>query len=152
MNLLVQREPSSLGATYGKLFVDGVYECETLEDVVREISGQPVELWKIQNETAIPEGRYRVVLSDSVHFGGRLTPLLLEVPGFTGVRIHCGNDEFDTDGCLLVGTNRRTLTTAEGQTLPEIAICAPAYAVLFSKIQSAISAGQDVWITFANAG
>ena len=61
MELLVQREPSTLSSTPGTLSIDGVFECYTLEDVVREVPGQPVAMWKVQNETAIPAGRYQEI-------------------------------------------------------------------------------------------
>jgi hypothetical protein len=88
-----------LGADYtiGKLFIDGVYECDTLEDTVRE--------FKIKHETAIPKGTYKVIITMSQRFQ-RLLPLLVNVPGFDGIRIHPGNTKADTSGCLLVGQNK----------------------------------------------
>lgn len=75
-----------------------------LEDRVREIPGKPVQDWKVKGETAIPYGRYRVVISPSNRFK-RLMPELLFVQGFTGIRIHAGNIDADTEGCLLLGTS-----------------------------------------------
>lgn len=105
MDLRLQREPTRDGATLGCLFVDGHFECFTLEDIVRERPGEPVSAWKIPAETAIPVGRYRVVVTRSTRFQRDL-PLLLDVPGFTGIRIHPGNGSLDTEGCLLVGRDR----------------------------------------------
>lgn len=105
MNLLVLREPTVEGTTFGSLYIDGHRFCDTLEDAVREIPGVPVEQWKIRGETAIPAGTYRVVLSLSNRFK-RILPEVLGVPGFTGIRIHAGNAVDDTDGCLLVGSAR----------------------------------------------
>jgi len=76
--------------------------CYTLEDKVREVKGQPVEQWKIPHETAIPMGEYPLSVTFSNRFGINL-PLLGNVPGYTGVRIHTGNTDKDTDGCILVG-------------------------------------------------
>lgn len=76
--------------------------CYTLEDKVREVEGQPVSQWKVQNETAIPRGTYKVSITFSNRFQTRL-PLLDNVDGYQGVRIHSGNSSKDTEGCILVG-------------------------------------------------
>ncbi len=88
----------------GELSLDGIRICYTLEDAVREKPGMPVEAWKIQNNTAIPSGEYVVDITHSQRFG-RPMPLLIGVPGFTGVRIHAGNTSEDTEGCILVGND-----------------------------------------------
>lgn len=95
MNLELYRRPSSRVATIGELHLNGVFECFTLEDVVRE--------FKQPGKTAIPPGRYRVDITWSPRFQ-RPLPLLDAVPNFEGVRIHPGNTAEDTDGCILVGT------------------------------------------------
>jgi hypothetical protein len=105
MELRVVREPTADDATFGALYVDGRWLLWTLEDTIREIPGEPVDAWKVRGQTAIPAGRYRLVLSRSQRFQ-RVLPEVLSVPGFTGVRIHSGNTIEDTDGCLLVGTGR----------------------------------------------
>ena len=87
--------------TIGKLFVDGRYFCDTLEDRVRNL---PVEK-KVMHETAIPAGTYDVRVTWSPRFRRNL-PLLLGVPYFSGIRIHRGNNAGDTSGCILVGENR----------------------------------------------
>lgn len=97
MRLRLIREPSKHGATLGVLFVDGVFEAWTLEDVIRE--------QKIAGQTAIPAGRYDVALTHSPRFN-RVLPEVLRVPNFTGVRVHAGNKAQDTAGCILVGQHR----------------------------------------------
>jgi hypothetical protein len=85
--------------TIGKLFINDEYICDTLEDVVRS------EGAKVYGETAIPYGTYEIVLTMSPRFK-KVLPLLLNVPNFEGVRIHTGNTERDTEGCILVGYNK----------------------------------------------
>ena len=101
MKLRLVRRASSENCTLGQLFVDGVETCFTCEDVVRETEA-PVREWKIPGSTAIPRGTYEVIINHSQRFGKEL-PLLLNVPGFAGVRIHSGNTAEDTEGCILVG-------------------------------------------------
>lgn len=84
--------------TIGKLYIDDNYFCDTLEDVVR--SGE-----KVYGQTAIPAGKYKVKKTYSPRFKKKL-PEILNVPGFSGVRIHSGNTAKDTEGCLLLGLNK----------------------------------------------
>lgn len=83
--------------TISKMFIDGEYFCDVLEDTVR--SGP-----KVWGQTAIPAGTYKMILSMSPRFG-RILPRILNVPGFDGILIHGGNTAEDTHGCLLVGIN-----------------------------------------------
>lgn len=98
MKLRLKREDYSDARTIGRLSIDGEDFCWTLEDRVR--TGP-----KVHGQTAIPSGTYAVKLTMSPRFG-RILPLLVDVPGFDGVRIHPGNTAADTEGCLLVGTGR----------------------------------------------
>lgn len=82
--------------TVGKMYIDNIYECYTLEDVVRTGA-------KVNGQTAIPTGTYNVIINHSNRFNRDL-PLLENVPNFTGVRIHSGNTSANTEGCILVGT------------------------------------------------
>lgn len=97
MKLLLKRIFKGNTYTIGKLYIDGEYFCDTLEDKVREV--------KIKNETAIPTGTYKVIVNMSPRFK-RLLPRLLDVPGFDGILIHRGNTDKDTSGCILVGENK----------------------------------------------
>lgn len=84
--------------TIGKLYIDGAYFCDTIEDTVR--TGE-----KIAGKTAIPAGTYKVKMTWSPRFK-RYLPEILNVPNFTGVRIHAGNSALDTEGCILLGLNK----------------------------------------------
>ena len=103
MKIAIKRVHLQPGYAVGEITVDGEKMGFTLEDEVREQPGQPVKSWKVSGKTAIPSGKYRVHISVSTRFR-RLLPLLLEVPGFTGVRIHPGNSSVDTEGCILIGS------------------------------------------------
>ena len=96
MNLELRRKWLTDKSTIGELFVDGVFECFVLEDRVRQ--HEPI----VFGETAIPFGRFGVVITHSPRFNRDL-PLLVAVPGYEGVRIHPGNVAADTEGCLLPG-------------------------------------------------
>lgn len=89
--------------TIGRLEIDGVYFCDTLEPTWRDIGWERPGK-KIAGKTAIPEGRYAVAVTFSPRFK-RWLPLLLHVPMFEGIRIHAGNSAEDTAGCILPGLN-----------------------------------------------
>lgn len=99
MKIKLKRTFKGAEYTIGKLYLNDEYFCDTLEDVVRP------EGRKIAGRTAIPTGEYKVVLTESKRFK-KLLPLLIDVPNFTGVRIHSGNTHHDTEGCILVGENK----------------------------------------------
>ena len=109
INLLLDRFYIGPKYTVGRLAVDGMYLCDTLEDVVRDLnmdgdlddSGEE----KIYGETAIPFGRYRVLITRSPKFKREL-PEILAVHNFTSIRMHAGNSTDDTAGCILVGENK----------------------------------------------
>lgn len=101
MEIRVERIALRPTYTIGRLYLNGKYFCDTLEDKVRDLKREP----KVQGKTAIPEGKYLVRLTYSNRFK-KVLPLLVDVPYFEGVRIHSGNDEDDTEGCILVGKNK----------------------------------------------
>lgn len=103
------------GATYtiGKLYLDGQYFCDTIEDTVRNLpakcSDTPKGIGckckdKVYAETAIPAGTYKVTMEYSPRFKKTL-PYLHNVPHFLGILIHTGNDQSHSSGCLIVGRN-----------------------------------------------
>ena len=142
MKLTLQRRASKGGATIGKLFIDGVYACCTLEDEIRQVKGQPVESWKVHGKTAIPAGDYLVTLEDSGRFGPD-TLTINNVPGFKYIRMHAGNTSADTEGCPLLGM-QATETTLIGGT------SRPAVALVKGEVMRAITRGEKVTIEVRN--
>ena len=132
MELHLARNPSNDVCTIGRLTVDGVYQCFVLEDIVRPT--------KIAGRTAIPAGRYRVLITMSPRFG-KLLPLLNDVPNFSGVRIHPGNKAEDTEGCLLPGeTNPSPYTVGNS---------GKAFAALMAKLMAANDRGEAIWLSIS---
>ncbi len=101
MKLKLIRKYCNETYTIGKLYIDEIYYCDTLEDTVRDLTKEN----KVYAQTAIPSGIYKVVVTMSNKFK-RLLPLLLNVPYFEGIRIHIGNTANDSAGCILVGENK----------------------------------------------
>lgn len=100
MHLTVTRKEFTEESTIGELSVNGQFFCYTLEDKVRDI-GKDGE-GKVPGKTAIPYGQYEVICNKSDRFK-KYMPLVLGVPFFSGIRIHSGNTDVDTEGCILVG-------------------------------------------------
>jgi len=96
MKLKLSRVTYTKKYTIGKLYIDGVYFCDTIEDIPRKV--------KVMHETCIPSGIYDIIINMSTRFK-RLMPLLLNVPGFSGIRIHNGKNQDSTSGCIVVGEN-----------------------------------------------
>lgn len=109
MKILVKRIAKRPTYTIGKMYLDGKYFCDTLEDTDRNISQSTpldtIKKVKLPNNTAIPTGTYKVIVNVSPKFK-RLLPRLLNIPGFDGVLIHRGNTDKDTSGCILIGENK----------------------------------------------
>lgn len=103
MNIHVVRDIKSKLLTSGSLYINGFFECYTLEDAVRDL-GENCQ-GKQYGITAIPAGEYPLILSFSNRFQ-KYMPEILNVPCFKGIRIHSGNKPEDSEGCLLAGTNR----------------------------------------------
>jgi hypothetical protein len=138
MKIKIKRIQFLPNATIGLVYVNGeVTPIFSLEDACRELPNVDVSLWKIKGTTAIPKGTYPVVVDFSEHFKKRL-PHILGVPGFDGVRIHAGNTDKDTEGCILVGHDW------DGGDY--IGRSRDAFASLFSDISTAIANGENVEI------
>ena len=108
MELKLKRIALKKEYTIGRLYIDGKYFCDTLEDVDRGLDQkmplEQIKRIKVMHQTAIPTGVYKVRLSMSPRFK-RILPEILAVPGFSGIRIHNGKDQNSSSGCLIVGKN-----------------------------------------------
>ena len=109
MEILVKRLYKNSAYTIGKMYIDGQYLCDTVEDCDRglkqSMTPQQIAVQKVYGKTAIPEGRYKVTLTFSNKFK-RVLPLVNDVIGFLGIRIHAGNTAEDSLGCIIVGENK----------------------------------------------
>ena len=140
MKLELQRYALKDTYTIGKLFINGVYECDVLEDKVRDLNHDGKfddgEV-KVFAQTAIPYGTYQIDITYSERFK-RLLPLLENVPEFDGIRIHPGNTAADTHGCLLVGHNTAVGVVTDSK---------KAFDKLFPKLAAAHEAKESIFIT-----
>lgn len=109
MEILIKRIAKKNTYTIGKMYLNGVYFADTLEDkdrgLTQSMSLEEIKKIKIPGETAIPTGTYKVIVNMSPKFK-RLLPRLLNVPGFDGILIHKGNSDKDSSGCVLLGENK----------------------------------------------
>ena len=139
MTIRVQRIKDDGNSTLGIMYINDVFECFTLEDTFNEP--------KIYGKTRIPEGSYEITLRreggmvqkyDARYDGHDGMLWLRDVDNFEYVYIHVGNDEEDTDGCLLVG---RGCSTSGKQTINGSVL---AYSALYPKVHREIQAGRPV--------
>lgn len=132
MELTLKRDTFTHISTIGKLSIGDEFQCFILEDYDRGLTDDwtitEINQAKKDSITCIPYGRYQIVITHSPRFK-RLLPLLLNVKGFIGIRIHPGNYSNDTEGCLLPGT---------GKTKDMVTQSAIAFHVLYCKIEAAL--------------
>lgn len=118
MKIELHRKWRKKGYSIGILYINGQRICETLEDQDRKLnedmSLKDILAIKIKGETAIPLGCYQVTWSFSPRFNKYL-PLLVGVPGYSGIRIHSGNKAKDTEGCILCGRNTEVGTVTNSR-------------------------------------
>lgn len=141
MRLTLTRDHFSPLWTLGTLTVDGKAFGFTCEDTDRHLEVIPEA--KVRRESCIPIGLYQVLFTPSQRFA-RSLPVLVNVPGFRGIRIHAGNSDADTEGCLLPGLER----DVNKGTVSKSRIAA---AWLDKTIESTIASGQEVWIEVRRA-
>lgn len=153
MKLTLKRIAKRPTYTIGKLYIDGVYFCDTCEDKDRGLTQSTplssIRKVKVPSETAIPTGTYKVAMnvvsprfSKKAYYknncnGGRV-PRLLNVPGFDGVLIHIGNTAKDSAGCILVGKNSQV-----GKVLNSTVT----FSNLYKKLKAASDKGEAITIT-----
>lgn len=152
MKILVNRFYKGPQYTIGRLYIDGVYFCDTLEDVDRKLtqgmSDAMIRSIKIPNETAVPSGTYQITLKTfSPKFGSRpfykevcngYLPRLLNVKGFDGILLHAGSNKDHTSGCLLVGKNTIVGQLTDSQNT---------FKELYRRLKEADDRNEDISIT-----
>ena len=150
MELKLNRVSKQYTYTIGKLFIDGVYFCDTMEDKDRGLDQSTpistIEKVKVPSQTAIPTGLYKVAMNQvsprlskkDMYKGisGKL-PRLIDVPGFDGVLIHVGNTDKDSSGCILVGFNK-----VKGQVINS----RDTFFKLYAKLKEASDRGEKITI------
>jgi hypothetical protein len=154
MKLFVDRKWKKATYTIGRLYVDGEYFCNTLEDKDRGLKQSDSLLWirakKVPGETAIPQGTYPVAMDvvspkySAVKWfkdlcGGKM-PRLQDVPGFDGILVHTGNTALDTKGCILVGKNTKVGQLTESR---------DTFEKLYKLMRAAADRGENISITLA---
>ena len=152
MKLTIDRKWKKPTYTIGRLYVDGLFYCNTLEDKDRGLrqTDPPtyISARKVAGETAIPRGTYTVTMNVTSpkyagvkwykDFCGGLMPRIMDVPGFDGILIHPGNTALDSWGCILPGRN-----TKVGQ----VTASRDTWKALYKKLRDAYRAGEEITIT-----
>ena len=151
MKIEVERRWKKETYTIGRLYVDGVYFCNTLEDKCRGLKQTDsiffIKQRKVYGETAIPTGTYTIAMNvispkyAAIAWYWQLCqgkmPRLLNVPGFEGILVHPGNDPTQTLGCLLVGKNTKVGQLTESKAT---------FKALYKEMKKAYDAGEEITI------
>lgn len=134
MKLKLIRKYKKNTYTIGKLYINNQYFSDTLEDVDRGLTSAMTEEQifdiKVAGKTAIPTGLYKVAYTFSPKYH-RYMPLIQGVKGFSGIRIHSGNTDKDTEGCVLLGQNKKV-----GQVINSRAICSEFYRIVENALDN----------------
>jgi len=148
MKLQVVRTQFGKDATNGLLFIDGVFECYTLEDQYQAV--------KVMHETCIPEGTYDIKFRKTGGFHAKYSARyknahygmlhLQDVPGFTYILIHTGNTDEHTSGCLIVGETQQDLDINFNGMVGSSAV---AYKKMYAKVANQLLQGKEVTIEYS---
>ena len=147
MKLTVVRTQFGTDATNGLLFIDGIFECYTLEDQYQAV--------KVMHETCIPEGTYDIKFRKTGGFHAKYTERyknahygmlhIQDVPNFTYILIHTGNTDEHTSGCLIVGETQQDLEVSKDGFIGSSTV---AYKKMYSKVSAQLLQGKDVTIEY----
>lgn len=145
MEILLVRNTFTNDYTEGKLFINGAYVCDAIEDADRgldqSMSEDVILSKKVYGKTAIPTGRYKVIIDWSNKFQKNLIHIL-DVRGFEGIRCHSGNSAGDSYGCVICGVKKAQGWVGDSR---------KTYAVLHNMIEGALQRGEAVYITIEKA-
>lgn len=138
MEIVLDRVYKKENYTIGKMFINGIYFCDTLEDKDRGLysfmSEAELKKKKVYGKTAIPTGTYTVKMTYSTKFR-KLMPLVDKVKAFDGIRIHAGNTADDSLGCILVGKNKAVGKVLESR---------DTFSKLYKKIENAWNKHEEI--------
>jgi len=147
VKLTVVRTQFGTDATNGLLFIDGIFECYTLEDQYQAV--------KVMHETCIPEGTYDIKFRKTGGFHAKYTERyknahygmlhIQDVPNFTYILIHTGNTDEHTSGCLIVGETQQDLEVSKDGFIGSSAV---AYKKMYAKVAGQLLQGKDVTIEY----
>ena len=147
MKLTVVRTQFGTDATNGLLFIDGLFECYTLEDQYQAV--------KVMHETCIPEGTYDIKFRKTGGFHAKYSERyknahygmlhIQDVPNFTYILIHTGNTDEHTSGCLIVGETQQDLEVSKDGFIGSSTV---AYKKMYSKVATQLLQGKDVTIEY----
>jgi hypothetical protein len=147
MKLTVVRTQFGTDATNGLLFIDGIFECYTLEDQYQAV--------KVMHETCIPEGTYDIKFRKTGGFHAKYSERyknahygmlhIQDVPNFTYILIHTGNTDEHTSGCLIVGETQQDLEVSKDGFIGSSTV---AYKKMYAKVASQLLQGKNVSIEY----
>ena len=147
MKLTVVRTQFGTDATNGLLFIDGIFECYTLEDQYQAV--------KVMHETCIPEGTYDIEFRKTGGFHSKYSERyknahygmlhILDVPNFTYILIHTGNTDEHTSGCLIVGETQQDLDSSKDGFIGSSTV---AYKKMYAKVANQLLQGKKVIIEY----
>jgi len=147
VKLTVVRTQFGTDATNGLLFIDGIFECYTLEDQYQAV--------KVMHETCIPEGTYDIKFRKTGGFHAKYSERyknahygmlhIQDVPNFTYILIHTGNSDEHTSGCLIIGETQQDLDISKDGFIGSSAV---AYKKMYAKVAGQLLQGKDVAIEY----